>query len=228
MGLVAIFLVGLVVALLVASPLFRSPRGFSDVSGDHPYQASILDLSDRSIISGYEDGTFRPEDPVIRQQFAKMIVKALDYPVSTDDSCPFVDVPSSLPGNYLDPSDREYPDHYVAVCATRGITVGTTENTFAPYDGITHQQLITMLVRAVGLPDPPADYSPPFSADSFYPQEHYLNARRAAHVGLLAGLEGVGPDYDFRADSTRGECAQLLYNLLVWLENGAGKLALDR
>lgn len=225
LGLLAIFVIGLIVALVVASPSFRSRDGFSDIPEGHPYQAGILDLSDRSIIDGYDDGSFRPDDPVIRQQFAKMIVKALDYPVSAGDLCPFGDVPKSVPGSYLDPSDRDYPDHYVAVCAAHGITVGTTSNTFAPYDSITHQQLITMLVRAVALADPPSDYTPPFSEDDFYPREHYLNARRAAHVGLLAGLQGMGPTYDFQADSTRGECAQILYNLLVWLEHGATELA---
>lgn len=228
LGLVAIFVVGLIVALLVASPTFRSRDEFSDVPDGHPYHASILDLSSRKVISGYEDGSFRPGEPVIRQQFAKMIVKALDYPVSDADICPFSDVPRSVQGSYLDPDDPQYPDHYVAVCADRGITVGTTANTFAPYEHITHQQLITMLARTVGLPDPPGDYTPPFSPDGFYPEEHYVNARKAAYAGLLGGLQGMGATYEFRADSTRGECAQLLHNLLLWLEQRNSELAYHR
>jgi hypothetical protein len=37
--------------------------------------------------------------------------------------------------------------------------------------------------------------------------------RKAAYAGLLDGLQGVGATYNFLAPSTRGECAQLLYNL---------------
>ena len=142
-----------------------------------------------------------------------MIVRTLGYFVSDADICPFTDVQKSLPGSYVAPSDTNYPDHYVAVCAAQGITQGKTATTFAPFDPITRQQLITMVARAAGLPDPPAGYVPSFSPGQFYPEEHYANARRAAFAGLLAGLQGLGPAYGFMAPASRGECAQLLYNL---------------
>jgi hypothetical protein len=84
---------------------------------------------------------------------------------------------------------------------------------FVPAAPITHQQLITMVARAAGLSDPPADYTPPFAAAQFSLADHYTNARKAAYAGLLDGLQGVGPTYDFLRPSTRGECAQLLYSL---------------
>jgi hypothetical protein len=43
--------------------------------------------------------------------------------------------------------------------------------------------------------------------------EHFENARKAAYAGLLDRLLNVGPAYDFQAPATRGECAQILYNL---------------
>lgn len=181
---------------------------------DTHYKDAIEDLYARGIVSGYPDGTFRPESPVLRQQFAKMIVHALGYPVSDADICLFTDVQKSLPGSSVDPLDLNYPDHYVAVCASHGITEGKTATTFAPYEYITRQQLITMVVRAANLPDIPPYYVPPFNAGQFYPSEHYLNARRAAWVGLLNKIEGPGPDFDFFSPATRGEVAALLYNLL--------------
>jgi hypothetical protein len=188
--------------------------GFSDVNQEHPHEEAINDLALRGIISGYPDGTFRPNNPVLRQHFAKMITRTLELPVSPADLCPFVDVAASEPGAYVDPSDPHYPDHYIAVCAAHGITKGKTSNTYAPYDEITRQQLITMVVRAAHLPAPPAGYDPPFSAGQFYPEEHYLNARTAAHAGLLGMLRGLGPTYDFTAPATRGEVCVLLFNLL--------------
>jgi hypothetical protein len=188
--------------------------GFSDVPSSHPLYTQIHDLATRKVINGFPDGSFHPDDPVSRQQFVKMMVKSLGYPVSDADVCSFADVLRSLPGSYVDPSDTNYPDHYVAVCATRGITQGKTAALFAPYDNITRQQLITMVTRAAGLADPPLDFVPSFSAAQFYPEQHYLNAREAASAGLLLGLQGVGPAYSFLAPAARGEVCVLLYNLL--------------
>jgi hypothetical protein len=183
------------------------PGEFSDVAGS-PYETAIYDLADRGIITGFEDHTFRPDNPVSRQQFAKMIVKTLDLAVTGSEVCPFADVGGAVG------TDPFYPDKYVAVCAAHGITQGKTASTFAPYDNITRQQLISMVARAADLPEPPSDYVPPFAEGQFYPTEHYQNARKAAYAGLLDGLQGMGPSYNFFAASTRGECAQLLYNLL--------------
>ncbi|MFH0915430.1 MAG: S-layer homology domain-containing protein [bacterium] len=183
------------------------PGDFSDVAGS-PYETAIYDLADRGIVTGFEDGTFRPSSTVTRQQFAKMIVKTLGLTVTGSEVCPFGDVGGSMG------SDPFYPDKYVAVCAAHGVTQGKTATTFAPYDDITRQQLISMVARAADLPEAPAGYAPGFSSGQFYPDEHYINARKAAYAGLLEGLQGVGPSYDFFAASARGECAQMLYNLL--------------
>ena len=112
----------------------------------------------------------------------------------------------------------------MAVCAAQGITVGKTPTTFDPWASITRQQLITMVVRAAALPAPPTGYTPPFTSGQFYPEEHFQNARKAHHAGLLEGLQGLGAGaaatgYNFTAPASRGECAQLLYNLLA---RGAG------
>jgi hypothetical protein len=152
-------------------------------------------------------GTFRPDNSVTRQQFAKMIVKALGLTVTGAEICPFTDVVAQTG------TDPFYPSKYVAVCATNGITTGKTATAFAPADNITRQQLITMVARATKPADPPAGYAPDFSPGQFSLDEHYQNARKAAYAGLLDGLQGVGPTYNFLAASTRGECAQVLYNL---------------
>ncbi|MFH0915567.1 MAG: S-layer homology domain-containing protein [bacterium] len=183
------------------------PPVFSDVEGS-AYATAIHELAERAIIKGFADHTFRPDEPVSRQQFAKMIVKTLGLAVTGTEYCPFTDV---VGGQDDDPF---YPDKYVAVCAAHGITRGKTPTAFGPYESITHQQLITMVARAAGLLDPPAGYAPAFVEGQFFPDEHFLNARKAAYAGLLEGLQAVGPSYDFFAPSTRGECAQLLYNLL--------------
>jgi hypothetical protein len=173
-----------------------------------PYGAAIYDLAGRGIITGFEDGTFRPNAPVTRQQFAKMIVKTLGLPVTGTEVCPFADVALQIG------ADPFYPSKYVAVCVARGITVGKTPTTFAPNDNITRQQLITMVVRAARLSEPTPGYAPDFSPGQFSLEDHYWNARKADFAGLLSGLRVLGSTYDFTAAATRGECAQILHNLL--------------
>lgn len=179
---------------------------FDDVAPAHPYSLQIADLASRGIVAGFDDGTFRPDAPVTRQQFAKMIVKALGLPVGEEDVCPFTDVLAS-PAS----ADPLYPDNYVAVCAANGITVGRTPTSFAPYADITRAQLFTMVVRSLALPAPPAGYAPSFPA---FDDTHYPNARSAAYTGLLDGLQGMGPGYPFFGAATRGEVCAVLYNLL--------------
>ena len=179
---------------------------FSDVGGNTLYAQQIWYLADRGVISGFSNGTFGPNHKVTRQQFTKMIVLALGYEVPPIKACGFKDV-AALPGS----ADPLYPISYIAACAKAGITVGTTANTFSPYDQITRAQLITMVVRAAGLSDPPAGYRPPF--DYFSPA-HYQWARKAAYAGLLDGLAGLGPGFDFWAAASRGEVCLLLANLM--------------
>jgi hypothetical protein len=188
-----------------ASPSTGTGTSFSDVSGSTRYADEIMLLAKRGIVSGYSDGRFGPYDRVTRQQFAKMIVLALGRSVSLS-SCSFRDV-SSTP-NAVDPL---YPAGYIAVCAAEGITVGKTPYTFCPYDNITRAQLITMVARAAGLPEPPSSYQPPFANFS---AEHYPWARRAAYAGWLDGFVGMGPVFDFWATATRGEVCLLLASLL--------------
>ncbi len=195
-------------ARIVHGALFgQAQPDFTDVTPAHPFYRQIRDLAALRIIRGFDDGSVGPEKLVTRQQFAKMIVKTLALTVTGNEEPPFTDVPGGL-----DQTDPLYPDKYVAVCAAAGITQGTSDPTkFSPYANITRAQLITMVARSTGLPEPPAGYTPPFGQFS---ADHYPWARRAMHAGLLEGLPGIGPSYDFWQRATRAEVCVLLWNLL--------------
>lgn len=198
----------LLVVVAMFSPAVSPASAFLDVPAGHAYAQAINELSSRGIISGYSTGQFGINDSASRQQFAKMIVKTLGLPVTGQESSPFTDV------DIQTGSDPLYPSKYVAVCAKQGITTGKTPTTFDPFAHITREQLITMVTRPMQFLDPPSTYSPPFVEQQFTLKEHFENARKAAHAGLLDGLEGIGSAYDFQADATRGECVRLLYNLV--------------
>ncbi len=131
--------VGFILALPTAAK-----ASFPDVPASHPYYEAIEGMATQGVIGGYTNGNFGPEDLVKRQQFAKMIVLTMGFQTTEDDICPFNDV---LPVDSVDPL---YPDHYIAVAARTGLTTGYLDNTFRPYNQITRQQVITMVVRAGG------------------------------------------------------------------------------
>ena len=139
------FFVGLVVLgrpLELTSGRPAPNRPFTDLAPDQAYAEAIVDLADRGIVSGFDDGTFKPQAPVMRQQFAKMLAITFGFPVSQEDVCLFVDV--GMGG-----ADTFYPDKYIAVGASRGVFLGTSPTLFSPYANMTRLQMVSMVVRAI-------------------------------------------------------------------------------
>jgi alpha-tubulin suppressor-like RCC1 family protein len=189
-------------------------KSFSDVPAGHPYHWAISDMAELGIISGYPDGTFRPDNLVLRKHFAKWIVGALEVPVSESDwqdtNPPFIDCgPDDLTDTY--------PHDFIAVAKQHGLTQGKTANTFAPDANITRAQMATMVVRAAqnfGLTLYPvgAAYSGVFK--DYNDATHGANVKLAEYNALLSALVIAGtPSSWIAGNATRGEVAQVLWNL---------------
>jgi alpha-tubulin suppressor-like RCC1 family protein len=188
--------------------------GFSDVSPSHPYAAAIGNMAALGIIGGYQDGSFRADDIVLRKHFAKMIVGAVGLYVTesdwSDSNPPFTDCGRDDPNSL-------YPHDYIAAAKANGLTSGKTASTFAPDASITRAQMMTMVVRAaqnldVSLSPVPSGYYGAF--DDYSDANHGGNARLAEYNGLLAGIiYGGAPQMWIVGIATRGEVAQILWNL---------------
>jgi hypothetical protein len=206
-------LLALVLVLAMAVPALAVE--FEDIE-DTDFEASIVYLSARGIVGGYvaEGSTaeeplwdFRPDNPLQRQQFAKMAVLTLSLEVTAEDQSSFPDTPAPY-----DPVNNPlYPGSYVAVAAEQGLIQGYTNGSFGFYDNVTRQQAISIVVRAAGdalavAPDDyegELDYSNPF---------HGANIKKAEYNGLLAGIVDL-ETWDLTANATRGEAAELLAQL---------------
>ncbi len=193
---------------------------FPDVPADHPYFTAIEGMAALEIIAGYQNGNFGPADPVIRQQFAKMIVLTMavndpaNFTATTNDRFLFTDAPAMIAETK---AGELYPYHYVSKAAITGLTVGYPDGSFRPLNKITRAQVITMIVRAGSrvLQSPPStwrgvlDYTDP---------THGQNIRIAEFNGLLNGIvgnpSGTLNGWNTKGDATRGEVAQMLWNLL--------------
>lgn len=218
-------------AILVTVTTSPTPTPFTDVPSDTPYHDAIYGMRDAHIIDGYQVGDtweFRPGNTVYRAQFAKMICGVMglvvlegDWP---DPAVPFTDLGTDIiPGPGV--VNSLYPHEYVARAYRTGITRGQTATNFAPYVSIKRAQLVTMIVRAVQNLRPEVLLTPPpsyrCSLGDFSP-DHADNARMAEYNGLLAGLMGFGPSWDPWKTASRGEAAQMLFNLLMRLRSSGG------
>ncbi len=188
------------------------PDGFPDVPAFHPYYEAITDLASRGIISGKTDGKFWPDAEVTRQQFAKMIVGTLGIPPNASTATRFTDLGS--------PDAAGYPHIFVQAAYDNGITTGTNlaQTLFAPTNPIHRDQMVSMIVRGAKSIFPGTLENPPTGSPSLFAgvdEPHGANLRMAEYNGLLGGLVGMGSGWDVYANATRGEVAQVLWNLLA-------------
>ena len=190
-------------------------ESFTDVGSGNPYATAIIGMALKGIVNGYQVGStreFRPLDSVKRAQFAKMICGVMRLPVSEALVAPFDDLGPDVPTDL-------YPHEYVAAAGGAGITNGVHPREFVPYDPIKRAQVVTMIVRAANslwpgaLQTPPAQFVGKLAA--FTDPNHGANMRVAEFNGLLTGLEGFGPVWNPWAATTRGEVAQMLWNLMM-------------
>ena len=119
--------------------LAATGKSFSDTRG-HWAKDYIQSGVSRGYISGYENGTFKPDNPVTRAEFCKMANNALG--VTQTASIGFSDVSSA---------DWYYSEVRRAVAA--GYISGYEDNTFRPNANITRQEAAVVLSRVVTPPD---------------------------------------------------------------------------
>jgi hypothetical protein len=89
------------------------------------------------VVVGFNDGTYRPKDPVNRGQIVQWLWKALGEPPATT-SHPFTDVP---PGAW----NEEALDW----AAENGIVTGYQDGTYRPTEPVSRAQIVVMLHRAL-------------------------------------------------------------------------------
>jgi hypothetical protein len=182
------------------------------VPAKHPYHIQIETLAQLGIITGYKDGTFRPETPVTRQQFVKMALEAMRIAVSEADVSTFTDVEKSGSGSL-------YPDNYVAAAVREKIVSGyqgPNGPVFKPGASVTLAQMITMATRSTygSLIVPPSTYK---SAWSNFDPVHGIIARVAQYNGLLRDLAPAGTLLKSLSPwmtATRGQAAAVLFNIM--------------
>jgi uncharacterized lipoprotein YddW (UPF0748 family) len=90
--LVFLFVLGLTIVVLKPTVAFSQTR-FNDIQGNWA-QPCIEQLAQRRIINGYPDGSFKPNAPVTRAEFAAMLTQAFPDAAEVRTGGKFADVPT--------------------------------------------------------------------------------------------------------------------------------------
>jgi hypothetical protein len=61
----------------------EASSNFTDVPADHPYYKDISILWCEDILNGYPDGSFQPEGPVTRAEYAVLLTRLIDPELNT-------------------------------------------------------------------------------------------------------------------------------------------------
>ena len=117
---------------------WSSKNDFSDVSADKWYNNAVSTLSNMGVIGGYADGTFRPDAPISRAEFAKIAVS-------------FTQNNGSAVYNYftdVKPTDWFAP--YVTAAKDAGLIEGYSDGSFKPESKITRAEACAIVNRTLG------------------------------------------------------------------------------
>ena len=185
----------------------------TDITG-HWAADTIRALVYRGILSGYPDGTFRPEQRINRAECAAVMVRALG--LGTGD-------PAVLAGFSDEAAIPGWARGVVAAASEAGILSGYPEpdggRTFRPERPLTRVELAAILSRVLAQKKgatnaPPANFADQAQIPSW--------AREAVNSAAQAGLVKGYTDGSFRPqrEVTRAEAAAMIARLLEKLEAG--------
>ncbi|GEM_PF-1385993 len=161
------------VSALAASP--------SDISG-HWAKGTITQWTSKGYISGYPDGTFKPDNSITRAEFVVLVNKAMGY--TKKGNAYFRDVNTNYWG---------YDEIQKGVSA--GYVKGDPDGSFRPNDSVTRQEAAVMISKIL-------DLETNFTSAATYNDYRYIPSWSVGYVGAVSNAKIMAgyPDGSFKAD----------------------------
>lgn len=180
-------------------------KTFLDIKG-HKNQQAIEALAERYIINGKTQNNFEPDETMTRAEFATIVVKSLGLPISENNT--FCDVTEN---------DWFYP--YVNTAYQYKIVNGVSDIQFNPNGTITREEASVMIARAGKLCGMNTDVSLSYARDILAVFSDYVNASDWSLNALAFCYDNNILSDDVmeikpKEAVTRGEIAQMIYNML--------------
>ncbi len=182
----------LIAILASAQIVFAS---FPDVTASHPNYNAINYLQSNNIVSGYKDGTFKPDHQINRAEFTKITVgAALNYNSSKDSSD--YDIYSLSGISFMDAEAGAWYIPYLRKAVEKKIISGYLDGTFKQAKNISFVEATKIIVNSFG-------YTVYADAIWYKP-----------YVNKLAEMKAIPTTISsFDAKITRGEMAEMIYRV---------------
>lgn len=164
-----------------------------------PNKEAINVVNNLGIVTGFPDGSFKPEENVNRAQFAAMITRALGTPESA--------LAGLSSTSFKDVAGYQWAVKYLAFCEGKKIMNGYGDGTVRPGNTITPAEAVAMTLRAVG-------YTPNSAA--------LVGTWPSNYITLGQDL-GLYKEVTAGAQINRESAAQVIYNAL-----GVQKVQVDK
>jgi len=213
--------VGLIVCTLMANVGITLAETemlpFNDVTLDNPNFEAIVALKEKGIISGYPDGTFKPNQVVNRAEALKMIYGIEDLKAwSSVDGAIFGGVTLDVP--FKDIDQNAWYFEYLQRAMNDGVVKGYSDNTFRPEQTVNTVENLKMLLEHTFIR---------VDADAFAEQKLILpaysdvdnNQWYAKYVSYAREKGVITADQSNKIypsqGMTRGKLAQAIYNMYL-------------
>ncbi|WP_174721860.1 S-layer homology domain-containing protein, partial [Paenibacillus xylaniclasticus] len=174
------------------------PTNAVDTEG-HWAEQTIDIFTRLGLINGYEDGTFRPNRPITRAEFAVLLNRVFQFQGG------------SSTGTVLKDIDGFWAQQDIEKLVAAGVINGYTDGTFKPNQLITREEMVVMLARIVNLDSLEKDAT----KGNFYDLDHSYAAseiQAEAQAGIVSG-KGNG-NFDPKSNASRAEALQIILNAL--------------
>lgn len=192
----------------IASPYIVSPEvdtpSFTDLTG-HWAEPFIRGLASMGITSGFADGSYQPNKPMTRAQYAAMVAVAFNPPArrpATD----FADVPKNF-----------WAYKALQIAASGGFVSGFSDRTFRPDQNVQRLQVIVSLVNGLALSTVDGNNLLIYTDNNNIPEY----ARKAVVTATQQKITVNYPDPKQLAptrEATRAEVAAMVYQALVAIQ----------
>ncbi|MBF1990455.1 S-layer homology domain-containing protein [Fischerella thermalis] len=174
---------------------------FADMTG-HWAVAFVEALLSKGLISGFGDGTFKPEAPITRAQYAAMITKTFELPLKNKYS-KFTDIKSDF-----------WAAAAIERAASMGFISGFPDGTFRPGQNLTKIQAIVSIVNGLQLSGGNPNVLTVYRDRAQIPS-YAIDAMAIATQKLLVVNYPQTEILEPLRDITRAEVAALIYQALV-------------
>lgn len=173
---------------------------FTDIQG-HWAEEIINHLAGNGAVSGYPDGTFRPDRSITRAEFVSILNAVLHWKPAGDKT--FAD------------TENHWARVAVSTAYANGAIRGYDDNTFAPDAPITREQMAVMAVNALQLKDPAV--APSYADGDLISRWAKDAVGAASEQGILSGY----PDHTFKpqAQATRAEAVKVIAQMINIIES---------